>query len=100
MLVKDQAKPYAHQMVRTDSRARKMDEFLSSSSLSSKAADSTDTQPGVLEGPTTVTDESPSIVASSDTSEKEVDRYLSRFPYYVKFFSYFPQFNFILYVIQ
>lgn len=87
MLCKDQAKPYAHQMVRTDSRARKMDEFLSSPSLSSKAADSTETQPGVLEGPTIVTDESPNIVASTDASEKEVDRYLPRFPYYVEFFS-------------
>lgn len=42
--VEDQNKPYAHQLVRTDSRARKMDEFLnlpSSSSLQRRESGST-----------------------------------------------------------
>lgn len=89
MLGKDPTRPtYAHQMVRTDSRARKMDEFLSLPSLSSKAAGSTETRPGVLEGPVIVTAESPNSAASTDASEKEVDRYLSGFSYSGKIYSF------------
>ena len=65
-------------MVRTDSRARKMDEFLNSPSLSSKAA--SETHPVVLEDSTIVAEESPKSVTPSDASEMQADkRYLSWF---------------------